>query len=396
MLEEALESSKGHWPLYIGDITAEFRSKNDNVRVLAHRQANATLLQELGATAWYSRNCWVDPRFQGGLGGLCHSIGYAHETRSWLCNAHDTDWVLALTIRLQHLLAFSFLCRRPCHQGKRRYLMLFVQGFGAYQGPGLPVSFPKTLSNRLALWCFRRLAAPVRSGRVVLAAETCSMQSELAAFSKLPVRLFPHPVCLPTKEFTSPTTAVATSAPITITCPGFARYEKGNDLLQEACRVLFTADPHLSIQVVSQWPQPFSLPDGSEIRPDPELVADSRFQLINHSLDRQAYAALLERSQLIVLPYRRSSYHNRVSRVAIEAAIHGIPLVYMSGTGCEEVVELTGAGVAIQSETPEALCMALRSALTQLQELTRAARSCAALVAEHYSAARFRQLLLEC
>jgi hypothetical protein len=131
-------------------------------------------------------------------------------------------------------------------------------------------------------------------------------------------------------------------------------------------------------------------------RPDPVLIADGRFQLINESLNRQAYAELLQRSQLIVLPYRRSSYHNRVSRVAIEAALHGIPLVYMSSTWCEEVVELTGAGVPIQSETPEALCAALRLALTQLEGLTRKARNHAELVAENYSAARFRQLLLEC
>ena len=392
VLEEALQSGSGHWPIYIGDIASACRQAGDRVDVLAHRQASSPLLDELGATPWFTRNCWTDPARQGGLGGLRHAVRYAREVSAWLCQAPDTTWVCALTLRLQHLLAFAWLARRPQHQGDRRYLLLFVQGFGVYQGPGLPVVFPATLSTRLARLCFHRLRPAVQSGRVVLAAETRAMQTELASFSGLPVRLFPHPVSLPPESIASTTSA---SPAITITCPGFARYEKGNDLLQEACRQLLAAQPRLDLQVISQWPQPFSLPDGTEAVPDSALLADGRYQLINESLDRQAYAALLARSDLIVLPYRRSSYHNRVSRVAIEAALHGVPLVYMSGTWCEEVVELTGAGVAIAEETPEAVYQALRTALQQLPELRRAAQAASAVVAERYSARRFRQLLLE-
>jgi glycosyltransferase involved in cell wall biosynthesis len=395
--EEALQSGKGHWPSYIGDIATAFRQAGHQAVVLAHRQADPALLAELKATPWFSRNCWTEPSRQGGLGGLRHSLRYGREVSAWLRRHRHVSWVCAPTMRLQHLLAFSFLCRRPLHRGHRRYLLLFVQGFGEYQGPGLPVAFPATASARLAHWCFRRLAQAVRSGRVVLAAETRAMQAELEAFSQLPVCLFPHPVSLPAETSTPyPRAAELSNSGITITCPGFARYEKGNDLLQEACRQLFADEPKRDLQVISQWPQPFTLPDGSQAAPDPTLLAGGRFILINHSLHREAYAALLARSDLIVLPYRRSSYHNRVSRVAIEAALHGIPLVYMSGTWCEEVVEITGAGVAIAEETPEAVTAALQAALDQLPFLRLAALNAKALVAEQYSAQRFRQLLMEC
>ena len=395
--EEALQSGAGHWPVYIGDIATAFRQAGHHVDVLAHRQADPVLLAELQVTPWFSRNCWTEPSRQGGIGGLRHALRYGLELSAWLRRHPDSRWVCALTMRLQHLLAFSWLCRRPLHRGHRRYLLLFVQGFGVYQGPGLPVTFPPTASTRLARWCFRRLAPAVRSGRVVLAAETRAMQTELETFSQLPVKLFPHPVSLPANS-APPALSISAqgSPPITITCPGFARYEKGNDLLQEACRQMFAAEPQLALQVISQWPQPFFLPDGSEAAPDPTLLSDGRYQLINHSLDRLAYTALLSRSDLIVLPYRRSSYHNRVSRVAIEAALHGIPLVFMSGTWCEEVVELTGAGVAIAEETPEAVGRALRSALDQLPELRERALKASALVGERFSARRFRHQLLEC
>jgi glycosyltransferase involved in cell wall biosynthesis len=395
--EEALHRGDGHWPLYIGDITEAFRKAGDKVHVLAHKQADLRLLAELSATPWFARNCWTDLGSQGGLGGLRHALRYTRDITAWLRQAPETTWVCALTMRLQQLLAFALLCRGPWHRGRRRYLLLFVQGFGIYQGPDLPVAFPATPSTRLARWSFERLRPAVLSGRVVLAAETRAMQSELESFSKLPVRLFPHPVSLPA-ELTTPSRLPEElgGRVITITCPGFARYEKGNDLLQDACRQLFAAQPQRDLQVISQWPQAFSLPDGSQAAPDSTLLADGRFILINHSLHREAYAALLARSDLIVLPYRRSSYHNRVSRVAIEAALHGIPLVYMSGTWCEEVVEITGAGVAIAEETPEAVNTALQAALDQLPVLRLAALNAKALVAEQYSAQRFRQLLMEC
>lgn len=395
--EEALQTGSGHWPLYIADISTAFRQAGDHVHVLAHRHAVPTLLADLSATPWFSRNCWQDQSCQGGLGGIRHAFRFTRELATWLRRNPNTTWVCALTMRLQHLLAFSLLCRRPLHRGNRRYLLLFVQGFGTYQGPCLPVAFPATTSTRLARWCFQQLAPAVKSGQVVLAAETRAMQCELEAFSQLPVRLFPHPVAFNCESSTPlPSVSGTNTTAVTITCPGFARYEKGNDLLQEAWRQVLADEPLLDITLVSQWKEPFDLPSGTQASPDPALLATGRYQLINHSLNRQAYAALLARSDLVVLPYRRSSYHNRLSRVAIEAALFGIPLVFMSGTWCEEIVELTGAGVPIAAETPEAVCQALRSAIDALPALRERASQASLQVREHYSAQRFRQLLLEC
>ena len=67
----------------------------------------------------------------------------------------------------------------------------------------------------------------VKSKTVILAAETESMKKELEEFTKLPVTLFPHPI--EAKDL-SPNTKVSPD-PITISCPGFARHEKGSDIL---------------------------------------------------------------------------------------------------------------------------------------------------------------------
>jgi hypothetical protein len=390
IVEEALQRPSGHWPVYLGDIARGLRSMGDSVDALAHRQADPALLQQLNAAPWLSRSCWSDPRAQGQLGGLRHSLRFARELKRWLRQQPDPyDWICSLTMRLPHLVAYTLLARSGEIPAGSRCLLLFVQGFGVYAGQDQPVQFPDSASNRLARWCLRRLRHAVRRGTIVLAAETEAMRQELARFSGLPVAVFPHPVQVqPLPEQTQQ------ARPVTITCPGFARYEKGTDLLQQACRLVW-AQPGLgNVQVVIQWPEPFALPDGRLVSPDPELLGDVRFELINDNLDQSAYSALLSRTDLIVLPYRRDSYHNRLSRVAIEAAIHGIPLLPMSGTWAEELSTLAGGTAVIEHETPEAVAAGLIAALKSLDELKRIALAGRVPVAGFHSVATFRSLLV--
>ena len=396
--EEALESGKGHWPSYIGGLAGELRGAGDEVDVLIHRDAGAEVCQRVGGTPWFSRNCWMDRRSQGKLGGLLHNWHFRRDTLRWLANQPVYDWVFALTMRLQHLVAFAVMARAGAIPQSTRFLLLFVQGFGRYCGPDRPGEFPSNLSTRIARLAFRWMAPAVRAGRVVLAAETQGMQDELQRFTGLPVALFPHPVEANAEKLKVRNAEMLESRsgerPITLTCPGFARYEKGNDLMQEAIKQLLASDDYCHLRFVMQWPQAFTLPDGSACAPDPTLAADERVEFVNHSLDSAAYEALLARTDLVVLPYRRESYHNRLSRVAIEAASRGIPLVCMSQTWCDDVLQQVGSGVAIADETPQALANAIREAVDHLPALQRAAAEGAGRVINFHSAAHFRRLLV--
>jgi glycosyltransferase involved in cell wall biosynthesis len=202
------------------------------------------------------------------------------------------------------------------------------------------------------------------------------------------------------------------STPITITCPGFARHEKGSDLLQEAIRRILKKSGRQDSEVnsqesggeqlatsvspsgrevrfVLQWPESFAMPDGSMLGPDPELVNDPRVEFLNDNLSQDEYEALLARTDLVILPYRRNSYHNRVSRVAIEAASRGIPLIFTSGTWIGEVTDTAGGGVPILDETPEAVAEAITIAIIQLDELKAKASTSAGNVSRFYSVETF-------
>jgi glycosyltransferase involved in cell wall biosynthesis len=368
----------------------------------------------VGGTPWFSKNCWVDSKSQGALGGIRHNLTFRKELASWLRQHDPYDWVCALTMRLQHLLAFALLARSGAIPRRTRFFLLFVQGYGRFVGHGIPTEFPNNGSTKLARFCFRLMAPAVRSGRVVLAAETRGMQDELHRFTGLPVTLAPHPVefkqsLTPSEDLPVPLvhpvanpsdplafSLTPSSFPLTITCPGFARHEKGIDLFQNAIRILLSRPDADRFRFVLQWPEPFAMPDGTMLGPDPALLSDPRVEFLNQNLSSAEYGSLMGRTDLIVLPYRRSSYHHRVSRVAIEAAGRGIPMIYTKGTWSEEVADLAGCGMPISGESSDEVAEAIFQASKKFSELKKSAEGGASRVIQYQSVQTLRGMFLAC
>jgi glycosyltransferase involved in cell wall biosynthesis len=182
--------------------------------------------------------------------------------------------------------------------------------------------------------------------------------------------------------------------PILVVAPGLARYEKGSDILQEAVKLVLKDEPNdVPIRFVLQWSENFVLPNGSRCRPDAELKNDWRVEFSKDLLIGDEYLDFLRRADLIVLPYRSESYRARVSRVAIEAAMLGKPMIYNKGSWIKEVADLAGCGVEASEENAEALACALEMAMVDLEKLRSLAESGAERVRDFYNVASFRKLL---
>ena len=391
IVEEALEKGSGHWPNYIGGLAVGMRQHGDTVDILGHQNATETLRNELGVIPYLSKNCWLDSASQGLVGGLRHNFRFKSELKRWLKKHPPYDWVCSLTIRLQHLLAFAFLSRSPLADKHHKYLLLFVQGFSRYSEQSQSYRFLRSPTNVLAKLCFRLLTPAVKSKSVILAAETESMKRELEEFTELPVTLFPHPI--EAKDL-SPNTKVSPD-PITISCPGFARHEKGSDILLSAIERLNNEGTLKQFHFILQWPEPFQMPDGTMLEPGEEIVNSDHITFYNDSLEAAAYNTWLSQTDFVILPYRKSSYYNRLSRVAIEAGARGIPLIYTDGTWTEEVAALVECGVTIHEESPAELIKALNHAYEEAKKLKDRAAAGAERVKQYHSCETFRSTMLQ-
>ncbi len=399
LTEEALQTQEGHFLNYLTGITRGLRDAGDTVDLLAHCTASPEVSAETEAIPWFRRNCRTDPRSQGLGGFLAHNYSTYRDLACWLRKHPGYNWLLNLATRRQQLLAFTALAYNKKIMPQGRLLLLFVLGFGVYRGSGSSASFskdPSTLICRLLLRC---LGPAVRSGRVVLAAETREMQKELGLFCGLPIQYLPHPI-----DWADETEVLSHGATqrelsgrdrFVVTCPGFARFEKGSDLLLEAIRELERRKIADDYFFIMQWLKPFATEDGKMHAPDAGLESRGRVKFIGEPVNDKEYRSILEGSDAVILPYRMESYHNRVSRVAIEAAALGIPLIYTKGTWIGEVAQIAEVGIPIESESMEAIIDALNTARRRCNELSPKAKTTAEKVREFYSTRQFRMRLAE-
>jgi glycosyltransferase involved in cell wall biosynthesis len=553
IVEEALRLGNGHWPRYIADLAEGFRAEGDVVDVLGHKEANDNVKSVVhGVVPWLSRDCRVDRRSQGLIGGIRHNLSLKRELKAWLKKRGPYDWILSLSSRPKHLLAFAMLASAKRYS-LSRFLLLFVLAPGQQDDSG---KFRLSASNLFAKFCFTLLRPAVRRGQVVIAAETEGMRAEIEKFSELRTVLFPHPVeAAPppkiegttkntnihergeevsttdyvdghgcgaglgsasragaafanpskselardsentslTRYAGSPAVALTSEGgsaggdqladpvefldgkspaglpmvfekhytlcdtkdsdafgnnsssltirgsisesldagrsafdtpakPVVVVAPGLARYEKGSDILQEAIKLILSKEvasgerrvtrvedkaQHLprdplfepvigrSVKFVMQWPEDFDLPNGRRCRPDPDLLQDERVKFSTDLLTGDAYWDFLRQADVVVLPYRIEAYWARVSRVAIEAAMLGKPMVYTGKTWIHEVAQLVGAGVPVADETPEGLAGALLRVISELERHQVAAADGVERVREFYSVSGFHRLLGE-
>jgi glycosyltransferase involved in cell wall biosynthesis len=235
-----------------------------------------------------------------------------------------------------------------------------------------------------------KLLAPlVRQRRVVLAVETSVARDEYQRLSGLDFHLWGHPVQIP------PCLPPAESQEIVFASLGPARYEKGSDILVQAIEICLRDPLFDGVSFIVQWPGNFDLPDGSIQTIPSHLLSHKRVRWLTQPLDHDTYTYYLLSSSAVILPYRPCAYYGRLSRVSIEAAAAGIPIIAPSGTHAETVIKDQGAGVIMDAATPMSLIEAMATFIRQQPQILANARAAAAKVAKLNSPTTFLQTMLQ-
>ena len=392
--EDALRDRRGHWFEYLTTFERDLRALGDSVAVLADRAAEPFIRESLGAQPVLPPSIWH--RMSDGAGAVrryARVPGHAWQTRqavgAWLRSHPAPDLIFVPTVLVHHLLGWTWLIRGALRGTNTRVLLFFPNtpvrldlrtGEPAWQ----PAPTAKLLARLL-----RQLAPEVASGRVILGAETVPMRDALTKVSGVPFTYFPHPVAplpLPASRIPNPSSLLFASY-------GPARHEKGSDVLQAAIKRFRAQSPAASVRFAVQWIEAFQDDRGHTVARDAELERDAQVEFITRFFGDGEYAERLACTSALLLPYRRSSYALRVSRVVIEAMVNGIPVIATRGTTLAAQAEQFGALVACVDGDCESLTAAIRTLATEYEGLLGLARQRMPAAREHFSVAHFRALL---
>lgn len=345
IVEESLRDLKAHWFEYIKTITTAAEADNWQVDVASHRDVANEIKKRLTTFPIFHHAYYLDSKKKKlpgwrYYGFVLHSLRCLKVLFPFLKQQTRYDEIFVPTVLVHHLIAWWAIANFHSHAPKHLTLF-FVTNPGIWHREQQQSVLPK--SSFLQGWLLKLFAPLVQQGKVTLAVETKGAKQEFEQLTGLPFRLLPHPV----PEFNIES---ATTESLNFACYGFARYEKGSDLLKKAISQILNQQPNFEAQFRLQWVEPFTLPDGSICQPDNQFCQFSQVSIINRPLMSDDYHQLLQDTKCMILPYRNSSYHARVSRVAIEAVCLGIPIIYTKGGWLEEIVTEFGAGIGIEDK----------------------------------------------
>lgn len=412
IVEDALRDRWGHWVEYLRTFRRGLEERGDEVVILCDRHAEPEIVEEFKAAPVLPQSIWH--RMSDGAGVLRRylrvpwhgaatffALRRVFSRRSSVVDSpvipFIPDVIFVPTVLVHHLLGWWLLLKAGVVPAESRVLLFF---------PNLPLQMDECgnarwnsgPTTRLAARLLRSLRPEIEARRVILGVETRAMRSALAQTSGLPVLYLPHPVSAQLKrEVAGGGEGADSSRPLVFACYGGARAEKGSDVFQEAIRlILKDKEPgNERMHFALQWIEDFEADDGRVVRLARELEESDRVEVIRRYFKEGEYERQLARTNVMVLPYQSRSYRLRVSRVVIEAMVHGMPAVVTGGTTMSGQIGEFGAGLAHAGGDAQALAEAMKQMAARFDDYHAEAQAKAGEARDHFSVENFKRRLLD-
>lgn len=358
LCEEALVDEQGHFQSWIKAIRQMHLDSGAEVYIAGNRAVTPAVLDDLQVLPVYSENSWDQrisskwPAWRRHLWALIHNWRVFSETQSALAKIGPVDVVLFTAVRIHHVIALRVLCFLFLGVKFKRIVFFLLTSQAEYNSDFTAYRFPaQSRLLALVLGSFRHLA---RTGSVILAGDSHITCLEYEKLAGIPMALFPSPgSSLAYESNISPN-----ESPV-FSILGVSTWDKGVDIFQEAIHRFFAGNPRSSASFVLQWSAPCIGPDGHVTPVSERLRLDPRVTFVERRLSNHEYAKYFSMSDFIVLPYRKSTYFNRISGVAVEAALSGKPMIVTRDTWLSWAVQQFGAGLAVPEADIDALALAI-------------------------------------
>jgi glycosyltransferase involved in cell wall biosynthesis len=392
IVEDALQDRTGHWFESIRTFRDGLVALGDDVSLLVSKKAAPFIVDELNARPVLPPSIWHRMSDDVGVIGRYfrvpwHAFQTWRTVRSELKADSQYDIIFVPTVSVHHLVGWAWLIKGPLGNSRARVLLYFLSTPIRIQSDGNP-EWIKSPTTRLMARLLGSMCKEIERGKVIIGVETIPLREAFSRVAGIPVRYLPQPVAVFAKG------AGKKNDELLFGCFGPARHEKGSDVLMAAIDVFLQKYSDAQTKFAVQWLEDFSLPDGKISGIPRALRQNPRVEIIRHFFRDGEYASWLEHTDVVILPYRLSSYGLRGSRVLIEAMVHGIPVVATRGSILAKQAEEFGAAVLCEDENIESLVGAIRQMEQNYDVLRSLAQAKMQAAREHFSVREFRQALL--
>jgi len=352
--EEALKDFNGHWYEYNKAVAEMNLAEGTQVTVLGHRELSPEIADELPAIPFFEQTNWDGiyyhrKAWRRYIGILIHNWRVYRAVSLYLRRESTPyDCAFAPTVVIFHLIAWWFIAHRFDGSKVKRIVLLIRNSSTSYD-TGDDITFSR--SARILGFVLKRFHRFTKSGLVEFATDSHRLAAEYHKLAGIEMSVLPHPSCL-AKAAPSLHSRPDSDSTFTLISPGPARWEKGIHILLDSMGYLSNE----SIECLIQWPDPVLSPEGEEV-----TTSLKSCHLFRDPLSSEDYESFLEKADCIVLPYLREAYFARISGVAVEAMLLGIPVIYTNDTWIGDMVEKYGAGLGFPSGDAEVLASAIQS-----------------------------------
>jgi len=399
IVEEALKDLHGHWFQYISDIVNGGVEAGHQIEVAVHKDACPEILKALPCRPILRSTVFEKKANPGGRQNalyrvLTHNYSLYSDLSSFLAAGNTYDVVIATTTRLDHLMGYWFLYWRFRNRGFKHLVLIFIDSIGSYDPDYTRLHFsPKLLPLKYVL----TLSNPwLTGGRLSLVVESEGHARQYEQLCGVKFSLVPHVTLMPSLERyyeKSGKMSIHKGNSLFLGTFGFSRFDKGLDILQKAIKIVLQQHRDLDVRFIVQWTGGYRLPDGEEVFKDPFLESHPRVQYLSAFDKSEEYYDWIAQTDVMVLPYRKKFYFDKLSRVAIDAALASMPFVYPSETWLEPFAKEYGAGVPFRAEDPASLAGAIHEVVDKYAELKALATARKQFVSDAFSSRTFFDII---
>jgi glycosyltransferase involved in cell wall biosynthesis/tRNA A37 methylthiotransferase MiaB len=372
-MDISLVNNTGHYANACRHFTGELRKRGIPVEVLGPAGCADFLVEELGVRRFFHSPEFRGPSFKGASAYLDHADAMSGIMRANLARMPkltSKDLLYVNSVEASSIKGlFQWLYRTFTPATMPQVVLEFgyymankeiinAEGIWQLMGPLYRHAIqwlPKAYRRRLRLYTFQ--------GR-------CSR--EYGAFMDVPVKVFPYPQLppnLPRYRF------AASSQPLVVGFMGHQTGLKGYPLVPGLSLSLL--ERHEDIRILIHDAAPESNAQVSDAVRKLEAL-DNRVEAVFQSAGKKEWWALLDRVDLLVLPYVKERYQHAYSAILAEAISSGLPVVAPADTALSELMEAMGMpGVLFEDWDHDSILTAIEDGLTRFDDIARRANRAA-------------------